>query len=201
MKTNAVAAKCCSGHRPRKKVLPAAELERRKALIEKLDLRRFVWKIGSDHPDMKREEILQAVADYRMFLTLILLHPKKLIRPSRAIDLVWHAHILDTVRYQADCERIFGYFLHHAPEFPRAGKARGHRRAPGARAMVRLFKQTFGTSPNYASGAKCCSRCNRIRSKQQARCGSPKCCGHVKQAAECGGGGKCAAHVRVAKAA
>ena len=35
--------------------------------------------------------------------------------PSRAADMFWHYHILDTVAYQIDCDRIFGRFLHHFP--------------------------------------------------------------------------------------
>ena len=28
---------------------------------------------------------------------------------------VWHAHILYTEQYVADCERVFGHYLHHSP--------------------------------------------------------------------------------------
>ncbi|AVX05980.1 hypothetical protein MXMO3_03477 (plasmid) [Maritalea myrionectae] len=37
--------------------------------------------------------------------------------PSTDIDDFWHGHISDTRRYAPDCERIFGYFLHHNPYF------------------------------------------------------------------------------------
>ena len=37
--------------------------------------------------------------------------------PSLDIDEFWHYHILDTEKYQTDCEAIFGYYLHHYPYF------------------------------------------------------------------------------------
>lgn len=39
------------------------------------------------------------------------------IVPNRLIDEFWHQHILDTQQYIADCEAIFGEYLHHYPYF------------------------------------------------------------------------------------
>jgi hypothetical protein len=61
------------------------------------------------------EEIAQL---YRVFLFLCLNHPQQVIVPIREVDEFWHLHILDTENYHSDCQKIFGYYLHH---FPYAG--------------------------------------------------------------------------------
>ncbi len=35
--------------------------------------------------------------------------------PAPDIELVWQRHIIDTKKYEADCHKIFGYFLHYNP--------------------------------------------------------------------------------------
>lgn len=56
------------------------------------------------------------IADlYRAFLFLCFQHPKEIIVPPREVDDLWHLHILDTRKYIADCETIFGKYLHHYP--------------------------------------------------------------------------------------
>jgi uncharacterized membrane protein YgcG len=58
-----------------------------------------------------------ALLDYFRFLYLIGKYPNETIVPWTAdLDEVWHAHILDTKQYAADCERIFGRFIHHHPD-------------------------------------------------------------------------------------
>jgi hypothetical protein len=56
-----------------------------------------------------------AEADYRRFLYLTKTFPAEDISPSPAVDIFWHYHILDTMKYAKDCQEIFGYFLHHFP--------------------------------------------------------------------------------------
>lgn len=55
---------------------------------------------------------------YKGFLTLHLCHPDDMHVPTDEIDAMWHAHILDTAKYMADCHALFGRYLHH---FPYAG--------------------------------------------------------------------------------
>ena len=59
---------------------------------------------------------------YRQFLVLSARHPDRPIVPTKAIDTFWHQHILDTRKYAEDCERVFGYFLHHFPYFGMRGE-------------------------------------------------------------------------------
>jgi hypothetical protein len=59
---------------------------------------------------------------YRKFLALNIRYPDKKICPSGPIDEFWHAHILDTRAYFADCEFLFGEYLHHFPYFGMRGQ-------------------------------------------------------------------------------
>jgi hypothetical protein len=63
------------------------------------------------------EETTEAIEQYRFFLILNYLYPEGSIVPSRKIDKVWHAHVLDTIAYRRDCDMLFGYFLDHFPYF------------------------------------------------------------------------------------
>lgn len=50
---------------------------------------------------------------YKRYLTLHAKYPDLMLAPDQEVDHFWHLHILDTRKYAADCEAIFGYFLHH----------------------------------------------------------------------------------------
>src|SRR5207237_341627 len=54
-------------------------------------------------------------AEYRRFLYLMKTFPGEQTSPLEDVDTFWHYHILDTMKYAADCEQVFGYFLHHYP--------------------------------------------------------------------------------------
>jgi hypothetical protein len=60
--------------------------------------------------------------DYKRFLALKFAYPDDEIVPNQEIDKFWHYHILDTMAYAADCERVFGYFVHHFPYFGMRGE-------------------------------------------------------------------------------
>lgn len=51
---------------------------------------------------------------YRRYLFLCLAG-KPVQGISEKADCLWHAHILNTKRYRADCQRIFGHYLDHTP--------------------------------------------------------------------------------------
>lgn len=70
-------------------------------------------KLGWSPSKVKRIEYL-----YRRFLFLCCKYPGR-IAPSDDIDAFWELHILDTKQYFKDCTRIFGFFLHHNPNFLR----------------------------------------------------------------------------------
>ena len=53
--------------------------------------------------------------EYRRFLCLTKMYPEEDTAPLVDVDTFWHYHILDTMKYAADCEQAFGYFVHHSP--------------------------------------------------------------------------------------
>lgn len=82
--------------------------------------------------------------EYRRFLYLMKMFPNEQTAPLMDVDTFWHYHILDTMKYAADCDRVFGYFLHHFPYIGLRGEddAAAHRRV-GDR-MKELYEETFG---------------------------------------------------------
>ena len=129
-------------------------LEQTLAQIESLDLEPIKFKIGhkedgfgwtSEHTD--RIELA-----YRRFLVLLAKYPELQIAPTRDIDAFWHAHILDTRKYAADCERVFGGFVHHYPYLGLLGDRDKAEQA--ANALYGLFVSEFGEEvPNNARGS------------------------------------------------
>lgn len=64
------------------------------------------------------EKIRMVEKGYREFLSTILQsgHDGRCRPPNDDIDQFWHFHILDTPKYAHDCQKIFGFFIHHIPE-------------------------------------------------------------------------------------
>ncbi|NER36784.1 MAG: glycine-rich domain-containing protein-like [Oscillatoria sp. SIO1A7] len=92
-----------------------------------------------------REQTTRAIARYLMFLSLIYLYPSRPIVPTPEIDAVWHQHILDTSKYAADCQQLFGRFVHHFPYFGRRGESdRVSLQATFAETQA-LFEEHFGS--------------------------------------------------------
>ncbi len=81
---------------------------------------------------------------YRRFLLLMKKFPDEETAPLVDVDTFWHYHILDTMKYAADCEAVFGYFLHHFPYIGLRGEddEAAHERV-GQR-MRELYEATFG---------------------------------------------------------
>ncbi|WP_332854618.1 glycine-rich domain-containing protein [Duganella sp. S19_KUP01_CR8] len=89
--------------------------------------------------------------EYRRFLFLMKQFPNEQTAPLVDVDTFWHYHILDTMKYAADCDAVFGHFLHHFPYIGLRGEddlvaheRLGHR-------MQELYEATFGES--YLRGA------------------------------------------------
>jgi hypothetical protein len=84
--------------------------------IDELDFTRIKAKLMHKQDGViALRNIEGAEAGYRQFLKLAAKYPDAPIVPSKAVDEFWHMHILDTQRYSVDCERIFGYMIHHDP--------------------------------------------------------------------------------------
>ncbi|MBJ7311814.1 glycine-rich domain-containing protein [Rugamonas sp. CCM 8940] len=84
--------------------------------------------------------------EYRRFLYLMKTYPQEQTAPLFDVDIFWHYHILDTMKYAADCQAVFGYFLHHFPYLGLRGEddEAAHHRV-GER-MRELYEATFGDS-------------------------------------------------------
>lgn len=59
------------------------------------------------------ERLTHEVQRYLKFLLLAQLHPGVAFAPTKAIDVIWHAHMLSPRAYADDCRRLFGDILDH----------------------------------------------------------------------------------------
>lgn len=84
--------------------------------IAGLDLQPIVRDLKRDGWDDER--IALALTGYSAYLTRTLLDDDFNDNPLKDVDAVWHYHILRTQKYFADCEAVFGYYLHHFPDKP-----------------------------------------------------------------------------------
>ena len=90
--------------------------------------------------------------EYRKFLALKRLEPDKTrVVPSCDVDEVWHLHILNTRRYAEDCERIFGFYLHHDPSFGETPEGRAALESAWE-STAALYRQHFGDDAFRARG-------------------------------------------------
>lgn len=82
--------------------------------------------------------------EYKRFLALIAKFPDEVIAPNKAVDKFWHGHILDTMKYEQDCYKVFGYFVHHFPYFGMRSEVDAEDLAEAACNMQRLYQREFG---------------------------------------------------------
>ena len=88
-------------------------------IVQELDLEPIIVKAMDKESGYgwSLEYALTMEKEYKRYLTLCLEYPDYSVVTSKQVDEFWHLHILDTLKYQEDCFRIFGYFLHHFPYF------------------------------------------------------------------------------------
>src|SRR3954447_18706355 len=100
-------------------VTPSREdVESAVRVVNEVNLSGVRRQLQHDDPDLWTDTFLDEVeVKYRRFLVLNLLHPHTTLSVDSSLDDFWHTHILDTRAYAADCQRVFGYFLHHDPLF------------------------------------------------------------------------------------
>jgi hypothetical protein len=93
-----------------------------------------------------REKANAVETQYRRFLVLMKMFPNEETAPLVDVDTFWHYHILDTMKYAADCQQAFGYFLHHFPYVGMGGEDDEQVRHNSGERMRELYEQTFGES-------------------------------------------------------
>lgn len=126
------------------------------AAIQALDLAPIKFKLmdPQEGEGWSRETVDRLEAEYKRFLTLLVKYPEAVIAPTKEVDSFWHGHILDTMKYAEDCERVFGYFLHHFPYFGMRGQDDAAALAAAAETMQELTAREFGEAAP-ASAAFC----------------------------------------------
>lgn len=119
--------------------------------IQELDLGPIRFKLvncdegGEPWP---AEKVRAVEPGYRQFLFLTAVEDDSIsIVPSVDIDQFWHTHILDTSKYAADCETIFGHFLHHFPYLGMRGEDDKLKLHDSFAETGDLFKKYFDTAP------------------------------------------------------
>lgn len=95
--------------------------------------------------------------EYRKYLTLCLENPDDAIVPSSMVDDFWHLHILDTRKYADDCQKVFGYFLHHFPYFGMRSAEDANELRKAWHASCKKYEQRFGKADEafWQNSARC----------------------------------------------
>lgn len=131
------------------------------------------------------ERVARALHEYKQFLALMHWNPEAVLVPSEDIDDIWHTHVLNTARYQTDCETIFGCFQHHSPTFGASEEVQDEHMTDRDETL-QLFEEAFGEVPlSYAINAE--RRCGRTTADR--RCGrmaADRRCGRKTANRRCG---------------
>ena len=117
-----------------------------------------------------REKVDRLELEYRRFLALTAKYPQEVIAPSADVDKFWHGHILDTMKYAEDCQRVFGFFLHHFPYFGMRDAEDAANLAGAAASTRRLYEQEFGVGAEGNAGY-----CARVAGKPDAEDSAAYC--------------------------
>lgn len=115
------------------------------AAVSRINLSPINAKLQYENPTFWSDEaIVAAEANYRRFLALHLMHPLATLVPNKILDEYWHQHILDTRKYDADCESVFGFFLHHDPYFGIEGEEDRQLNLEAFAITQQLWEEAFG---------------------------------------------------------
>ena len=112
--------------------------------------------------------------EYRRFLELHRADPSAVIVPCTLVDEFWHAHILDTLAYHADCEAVFGHYLHHFPYFGRRGAEDAAALEDGFAATRERYIRHFGEAPPVGLATRCGG--HKCHVPSECRCRAPGAC-------------------------
>jgi len=147
--------------------------------VSRLDFERLKHKYTqSSEAQMSEAQWVEGEQEYRRFLTLKCFYPSVALVPSKMVDEIWHAHILDTRAYREDCHTVFGRFIDHYPYFGIYGED-DHQELKNAFAQtVALYEKHFGVYPGGGN------------EEQAMRCGDDHKC-HVPTTCACRVEGAC----------
>lgn len=134
------------------------------AIFNEMDLEPIMVKIMDKEEGLGWSlEFTERVAhEYRKYLVLCKENPDLSVVPSSFVDDFWHFHILDTQKYQEDCEYFFGYFLHHFPYFGMRGKEDEENLKSAWAESCAIYENRFGELPkDLWLVSKRCPNCGR----------------------------------------
>ena len=97
-----------------------------------------------------------AEVEYKRYLHLCKKYPEALPVPNGIMNTVWHYHILDTIAYHADTEKVFGEYLHHYPYFGMFGEEDARALQAAFLDTQALYKREFG-EPMFREELSCFS--------------------------------------------
>jgi len=116
--------------------------------VSMLNFDRLKYKYTeSSEAEMSAEEWDFAEQEYRRFLSLKAFYPSVSLVPTKTIDRIWHAHILDTRAYREDCQKVFGQFIDHYPYFGIYGEDDYRDLQDAFERTVALYERHFGKLP------------------------------------------------------
>lgn len=124
-------------------------------------------------------------AEYRRFLFLTHAYPQEMVSPTVDVDVFWHYHILDTMKYARDCQTLFGEFLHHYPYVGMGEGADDGECTQAGERMREMYETQFGAV--VRGDAAWCGAPGK-EATEAAWCGAPG--KQASDAAWCGAPGK-----------
>lgn len=145
--------------------------------VAELDLSRLKNKYTKGvNPEMTEAEWEFGEKEYRRFLSLKAWYPEFPLVPNELVDKMWHAHILDTKAYAEDCERVYGYFVHHYPYFGINGKEDYRNLVEAFGITCQLYESKFGAYPDEAvfQAARCAG--HACHAPTECACRTPEAC-------------------------
>ena len=113
---------------------------------------------GDEGLGWSKEQCEEGEMAYKRFLHLCKIHGKGIV-PTRATDLFWHCHILDSKSYCAMCNSIFGGYMHHYPYFGMRGEEDARDLEDSFMNTKSLYEQCFSESMDAAESTDCWHDC------------------------------------------
>jgi hypothetical protein len=144
--------------------------------VRALNFDKLKWKLcESSEAKMSKEQCELAEQEYRKFLSLKKYYPDAALVPNQLLDEFWHAHILDTAAYHADCDMVFGKYIHHYPYFGIDGAEDYQNLVEGFEETKALYAMHFGPYPDQLdSNARC--EDHACHAPSNCACRSPGAC-------------------------
>ena len=147
--------------------------------VSRLDFKRLKHKYTqSSEAAMSEAQWDMAELEYRRFLTLKRIYPAVGLVPSKEVDAIWHAHILDTRAYRNDCQQVFSRFVDHYPYFGIYGEDDYQELKNAFAQTVALYEKHFGAYPGGGNEAQAmrCGDDHACHSPSECACRVPGAC-------------------------